>query len=835
MSKTTFWYKETKLFYFPFLMLFLFSFITNAQTKISGIVNSYTAVTGVNLPVCNVCDLNCTHTITVADASKLAVGDKALIIQMKGATINTNNSAAGGSITAINDAGNYEFFEIASIVGNVLTPRYPLIKRYNVAGLVQVVTIPKYTGTVTIDGTLTAKDWTDATKTGGVLAISADKLVFNANIDVAGKGYEGIKMETDALSNFDNCNTNPNTQFVLPSSNGGSFTKGDGIVIDDALTERGRAPRANGGGAGVAGDSGGGGGSNYGAGGAGGNRWCEFASAAGGVGGVALASFLPNDKVFLGGAGGTGFVTTGNPSSAADGGGIVIVFANEIIGNGYKIIADGLSPTPVTVQGNPDGGGGGGAGGTVVLKTPKFTTSLVVSAKGGDGQDIGTIVKHGPGGGGGGGALLYSLASLPSNVTLQASGGTGGQHDDASRNGSQDGAIGGTISLYIPVENPNYVGNNDTDNVPENCDLDDDNDGILDTVEHAGLPDPFAFTGSSKTPNYFNPLVSGFVDTNADGIDDRYDTDLDGIINQLDLDSDNDGCSDANEYYNSKTTDGGDGGVFGVGTPTVDATGKVNGPVAAPYSGSYTNVIIPFKLTNPSTQTTTVGGNVTFSVTVSGGTGSTTYQWQESTNGGTNWSNIVNGGIYADANTASLKLTGVTLAMKNNKYRVLVGDTNYVCELVTASGVLSYSNSAPVAVDDVYTVLKEGTVTLLPLDLDTDVDGDILSITSINGTLLTSGIAQEISVTNGKVNVTVAGVITFTPSSNYIGSVSFSYVINDGKGGSATAKENITVKAVNVAPIAENNAYSGLEDAVSIIGNVITDIDATAGLDADID
>lgn len=57
-----------------------------------------------------------------------------------------------------------------------------------------------------------------------------------------------------------------------------------------------------------------------------------------------------------------------NPSTAADGGGIVIIFADTIIGNGFAINSNGLSPVAVNPVGAPDGGGGG-AGGTVVLKT----------------------------------------------------------------------------------------------------------------------------------------------------------------------------------------------------------------------------------------------------------------------------------------------------------------------------------------------------------------------------------------------------------------------------------------------------------------------------------
>ncbi|MGJ8733606.1 MAG: T9SS type B sorting domain-containing protein [Cellulophaga sp.] len=65
------------------------------------------------------------------------------------------------------------------------------------------------------------------------------------------------------------------------------------------------------------------------------------------------------------------------------------------------------------------------------------------------------------------------------------------------------------------------------------------------------------------------------------------DTDGDGIPDHLDLDSDGDGCSDANEYYKDDNADGGDDGVYGVGTPAVDPT---DGTVIA---ASYTQVFAP--------------------------------------------------------------------------------------------------------------------------------------------------------------------------------------------------------------------------------------------------
>jgi hypothetical protein len=570
-----------QLLHFFLLLLPIWSI---GQTSISGIINDYTSVTNISQPVCDPCDLLCTHTITVSDPTNFAPGDKALIIQMKGADINTANAAGSGNVTAINNAGNYEFFEIGSIVGNVLTPRFPLIRSYDVAGVLQVIRIPDY-DVADITAPLTALDWDDAAGIGGVVALQARKVIFNSTIQMEGRGYQGIQMPLNGTP--DNCGLNPNTQYVLPSTNNSSYIKGDGIVVDNNATNRGRAPRANGGGSGVSGDSGGGGGSNFGAGGDGGWRWCDEDDggadnggtniASGGVGGFSLTPFLAQDKVFMGGAGGPGWVSTGNPSTAADGGGIVIIFADTIVGNNQTIEAYGLSPTAVNPVGAPDGGGGGGAGGTVVLKTSTYIGTLNVNLYGGDGQDLNTNDPHGPGGGGGGGALLYSLNTLPANLNLSLAGGIGGEHLNGFRNGSVDGQIGGSVPLYVPIQNPNYEGNVDDDDISTACDIDDDNDGIPDVAEvyigdedgdgildyldpdfctnvfqgvngwdcaTDGLPDPSDDMDGDGRPNFADPDFPYCSGINSEGACTNMDSDGDGNPNHLDLDADNDGIPD---------------------------------------------------------------------------------------------------------------------------------------------------------------------------------------------------------------------------------------------------------------------------------------------------
>ncbi|WP_264538185.1 Ig-like domain-containing protein [Flavobacterium sp. N1736] len=150
------------------------------------------------------------------------------------------------------------------------------------------------------------------------------------------------------------------------------------------------------------------------------------------------------------------------------------------------------------------------------------------------------------------------------------------------------------------------------------------------------------------------------------------------------------------------------------------------------------------------------------------------------------------------------------------------GGTATANQLITVNAV----NDIPTAVDDVYTMNEDATVTLTPLALDSDLDGDTLSITSIGGTTLTGG-AQTITVTNGTVNISAAGVITFTPSANFNSAtaVSIPYGISDGHGGTATANELITVNAVNDIPTAVNDVYTMNEDATVTLTPLALDSD----------
>lgn len=88
---------------------------------------------------------------------------------------------------------------------------------------------------------------------------------------------------------------------------------------------------------------------------------------------------------------------------------------------------------------------------------------------------------------------------------------------------------------------------------------------------------------------------------------------------------------------------------------------------------SFTVRALPAITTQPANASICSLTNTTFSVVATGT--DLSYQWQERVGAGA-FTNIVNGGVYSGATTAALTLTGATLAMNTNQYRVIVTGYN---------------------------------------------------------------------------------------------------------------------------------------------------------------
>jgi uncharacterized repeat protein (TIGR01451 family) len=438
-------------------------------------------------------------------STPIAVGDMLLVIQMQGATINSNNNSSYGSGTsgtyangysAIGQTGLYEFVRAASALstgGGAVTivggSGGGLINSYVNAAATsslgqrrfQVIRVPQYEN-ASVSGTVTAFPWNGVI--GGVLAIDvADRLTFSGGtLNASGLGFRGggavVQAGATSLSN---------TDYRSLASRAANASKGEGIAGTPTYVanngsllntgaegypngSNGRGAPGNAGGGGNDGNpaandqnTGGGGGGNGGQGGRGGHAWCStFASSCPQTGGHPGAT-APNGsaRLVMGGGGGAGTNnnSTGSPagfaSSGAAGGGIVILRAGEISGSG-TISANGASAN--STVGN-DGTGGGGAGGTVLVTVLRASGggSLAVQAEGGNGgSNTGGGAPHGPGGGGGGG-YVASNGTVPLSASVWG-GSAGSTASGGFAGGINYGALSGSSGTTATIAASAVVG-----------------------------------------------------------------------------------------------------------------------------------------------------------------------------------------------------------------------------------------------------------------------------------------------------------------------------------------------------------------------------------------
>lgn len=431
-------------------LLFGFSLQTSGQdVNIGGVINAYTPVIQI--------DGTCTNQIEVENISPFAEGDRILLIQMKGAEIDLDNTSSFGDIVDIGSAGLYEFCTVAFIVPltNTLVLENQILNEYNLDGKVQAVLVPQYEN-ATVVSSLLAQEWDG--DTGGVLAFEVEgTLTLEASINCTGQGFRG----GEASENFFSPGNCASMNYRFPNNPQRGGEKGEGISIFAENFNTGRGAPVNGGGGGNNLNAGGGGGSNFGQGGLGGNEWTGCTSAAvGGLGGKPLDF---SGRLFLGGGGGGGHQNDSQGTAGENGGGIVFIQANNLTSNGFIISANGDS---VDAESGIDAAGGGGGGGTIILDVNSYQDQSSISVAGGSGGSVNNNFTggqtgaqcHGPGGGGGGGAVGFTSAIVPPNAFNSIEGGLPGQTVNpqsacfGDSYGAESGADGAVLTSFSIAE-----------------------------------------------------------------------------------------------------------------------------------------------------------------------------------------------------------------------------------------------------------------------------------------------------------------------------------------------------------------------------------------------
>ncbi len=185
---------------------------------------------------------------------------------------------------------------------------------------------------------------------------------------------------------------------------------------------------------------------------------------------------------------------------------------------------------------------------------------------------------------------------------------------------------------------------------------------------------------------------------------------------------------------------------------------------------------------------------------------------------------VSNGMTITAAQLADLTFTSALNDATNSSFSYTVNDADTGVASATMNITVNAVNDVPVATGN--TVVASEDVPLLIAAADfsfSDTENDSLASVTLTGLNLNGGTlthsAGAVSVSNG-MTITAAQLadLTFTSAPNDSTDSSFSYTVNDAGTGISSATMNITVNAVNDAPVATGNTVVALEDVTLIIG-----------------
>ncbi len=226
----------------------------------------------------------------------------------------------------------------------------------------------------------------------------------------------------------------------------------------------------------------------------------------------------------------------------------------------------------------------------------------------------------------------------------------------------------------------------DSDGLPNQVDLDSDNDGLYDAYEagHNTLPVDGRLTGEVGTNGLLDAL-----ETTADNGDINYgltDSDTDAAFDFISLDADGDNCNDVIE---TGLADADNDGVVGSGTPTIDAQGRVTGISYAAPMDNNNNATPDFQEagTAPSASVSTtampVCPNTTDILLYPIITNQDfIYQWEVSEDG-VSYADVANDALHQGAQSDTLHVSS-NAALNGNQYRIVITNPSFACGNTTS-------------------------------------------------------------------------------------------------------------------------------------------------------
>ncbi|MFL5346249.1 MAG: Ig-like domain-containing protein, partial [Hyalangium sp.] len=170
--------------------------------------------------------------------------------------------------------------------------------------------------------------------------------------------------------------------------------------------------------------------------------------------------------------------------------------------------------------------------------------------------------------------------------------------------------------------------------------------------------------------------------------------------------------------------------------------------------------------------------------------------------------------------TNNLTFTPAANFNGTTSFTYTISDGNGGSATATVTVTVTPVNDPPTGVADTFTVAANSGASTL------DVLANDSSAPDTGETLTVSAVTQPTS--GGTVSVAPGGSgVIFTPTAGYTGSVSFTYTVSDGNGGTAIVSVTVIVGSTNHQPVANNDTLTVDEDSADTVVDVLAN-DSTA-------
>ena len=170
-----------------------------------------------------------------------------------------------------------------------------------------------------------------------------------------------------------------------------------------------------------------------------------------------------------------------------------------------------------------------------------------------------------------------------------------------------------------------------------------------------------------------------------------------------------------------------------------------------------------------------------------------------------------------------------------DSFTYTISDGNGGTDSATATVTITGVNDAPVAVDDGITTSEEAPVSGAVLPNDSDIEGDALTVTAVNGNAGDIG-STTILPSGALLTLASDGTFDYDPNNAFemledgdVGTDSFTYTIDDGNSGTDTATVTVTINGItdpdNMPPTVVTQDFTLELDAAGNGSIVPADVD----------